>query len=619
MNIFTTKHVPTDNIFNSTLSMINTIQIQIEICIAFHSPPNPSIQSNFEIKMKNGVLHCVVSLLVCVQSATTSPETVWLRDVTSELQTDKRILGDLDLPDELTFIFSRGSKSLNINLRRNYEIDPNVDVYVVQKSTIGRVHVTKSGNLEHEDVAYYQDVDNGAFMTVRCIKRSGGHCARVINGNIEIEGINYDLRPSETGVTLRSVLESNYLRGTKYVIEDQEQVGRRTAAWKGEAEQENVKNVDQTFLEHVGLLRRGEDKLNNYFSPDDALSSRNVEDFNEEVIEEEVRNPKNNYYVEMGILVDSGIWDLHSSLIQISDKDEKDLEVQRSIREYFSHIINGVNLRYKGIKDDSISITVTLREFFLFKREDIFPHNKSLVLRDEGETYIEVDEYLSDIRNWDIDYSDMLVPFDHAMLFTRHDLYEKQLSNNIVAGLSFTGGVCDIGDRTSVIQVQDYFQTVHAAAHELGHNLGADHDGENRCTACPAEDLYTMSKQFPQFGKSKTFSKNPWLFSTCSVDLFKSTLRQKDCVTNIGVIYDDAEWKTNVARPPGRAYTHRQQCQHIKGPNSDFCGAVSEDICLFMKCLDPKTGQCFKESFSAARGTKCGRKMWCIEGECVSR
>ncbi|KAK3577644.1 hypothetical protein CHS0354_016039 [Potamilus streckersoni] len=85
-----------------------------------------------------------------VVSARDDSEIVWLKDVTTSFEKDKRTSIDLDLPDELTFYLSRGSNDLTLHLKRNYFIDPNADVYVVQKLENGKHHLEKTENLGNE-------------------------------------------------------------------------------------------------------------------------------------------------------------------------------------------------------------------------------------------------------------------------------------------------------------------------------------------------------------------------------------------------------------------------------------------------------------------------------------
>ncbi|KAK3608759.1 hypothetical protein CHS0354_010462 [Potamilus streckersoni] len=100
----------------------------------------------------------VVNLLdyVCSDStlskseAIAGSEIVWLKDVNAKFQTQKRIFGDPDLPDHLTFHVMRGSGVLTLKLKRNYEIDPNADIYLVERTKDGRSKLSKATTLERE-------------------------------------------------------------------------------------------------------------------------------------------------------------------------------------------------------------------------------------------------------------------------------------------------------------------------------------------------------------------------------------------------------------------------------------------------------------------------------------
>ncbi|KAK3585684.1 hypothetical protein CHS0354_020250 [Potamilus streckersoni] len=100
-------------------------------------------------------------------------------------------------------------------------------------------------------------------------------------------------------------------------------------------------------------------------------------------------------------------------------------EVKRKIREAYSHIMNGVNLRYKSINDPNIYRSLSsLRGLYfsrtiLYKSKDQFPHKKSKVIIDKENSYIEALPYLEDLHDWDHVHGVKILPqFDIAMLFT---------------------------------------------------------------------------------------------------------------------------------------------------------------------------------------------------------
>lgn len=99
-------------------------------------------------------------------------------------------------------------------------------------------------------------------------------------------------------------------------------------------------------------------------------------------------------------------------------------------------------------------------------------------------------------------------------LFTGKDLDEE------VAGIARLNGACAGSDAVSLSE--GWLGTVYSAlvmAHELGHNLGADHDGVGACASVP--DNYIMS---PTINGSEQFSQ-------CSINAISSFIAQASCVT----------------------------------------------------------------------------------------
>ncbi|KAK3605304.1 hypothetical protein CHS0354_003947, partial [Potamilus streckersoni] len=97
--------------------------------------------------MNSGVIAIVLGLLAYVCSGSS---TVWVKEVTAKSHTNKRIFGDPVLPHQLTFHIRQGSHCLTLNLKRNYDIDPNADIYVVQMSKDGPSIPKKTINLGRE-------------------------------------------------------------------------------------------------------------------------------------------------------------------------------------------------------------------------------------------------------------------------------------------------------------------------------------------------------------------------------------------------------------------------------------------------------------------------------------
>ncbi|KAL3892096.1 hypothetical protein ACJMK2_004333 [Sinanodonta woodiana] len=386
--------------------------------------------------MKTGVHILGLALVVCLPSAYTHQETVWLKEVATRFHSVKRTLGNPDLPDHLTFQLRRGSDNFALHLRRNYDINPNADIYVLKQTYDGQSIMKQATNLDREDVAYYQDSCNGAYMTVRCVKRLHQQCERVINGNLNIDDTSYHIQPAKT-TDKSAYLIPNYM-GKRYILMDQTEFQLEASDDTRDAETVRANDVS---VEFKNMFRRftGLDTRSHVRHKD----SRHTPKLPDLDGTDRTRQLKQDYYVNVAVLIDSGVYNLYASRQKTMDPHTKNIAVQKTIREAFSHIMNG--------------------------SQALFPHKYSKVAAVNGTTYVDAYYYLYDLGEWDNKTSASIpATFDHAMLFTRHSI-TRTGSLRSIRGKSFMNGVCEATERVSIIQIAHYEQAVRTAAHELGH------------------------------------------------------------------------------------------------------------------------------------------------------
>ncbi|KAK3584059.1 hypothetical protein CHS0354_032413 [Potamilus streckersoni] len=75
-------------------------------------------------------------------------------------------------------------------------------------------------------------------------------------------------------------------------------------------------------------------------------------------------------------------------------------------------------------------------------------------------------------------------------------------------------------------------------------------------------------------------SRNPWLFSKCSVEDIKDLIEDRKCLRIPGSPYDINEYRHTVSKKPGAVYNATEQCRLIIGRYSIMC-----DVCILFVIL----------------------------------
>ncbi|XP_043941316.1 A disintegrin and metalloproteinase with thrombospondin motifs 12 [Protopterus annectens] len=194
---------------------------------------------------------------------------------------------------------------------------------------------------------------------------------------------------------------------------------------------------------------------------------------------------------------------------------------------------------------------------------------------------------------------------DVAILLTRKDICAGANRACETLGLSHMSGMCQ-PHRSCNINEDSGLPVAFTIAHELGHSFGILHDGHGNDCEPVGRHHFIMSRQLQ-------YDPSPLLWSWCSKEYITQFLDR-----GWGFCLDDRPAKRDLQVPfiaPGVLYDSDHQCQLQYGPNSTFCTAV-DNVCQILWCsLD---GSCRSKLDSAADGTRCGEKKWCLNGDCVT-
>ncbi|XP_029464912.1 A disintegrin and metalloproteinase with thrombospondin motifs 14 isoform X2 [Rhinatrema bivittatum] len=188
---------------------------------------------------------------------------------------------------------------------------------------------------------------------------------------------------------------------------------------------------------------------------------------------------------------------------------------------------------------------------------------------------------------------------DHAVFLTRQDFGP--------AGYAPVTGMCH-PLRSCTLNHEDGFSSAFVVAHETGHVLGMEHDGQgNRC----ADETSMGSIMAPLV--QAAFHRYHW--SRCSKQELSRYIHSYDCLLD-----DPFEHKwPRLPELPGISYSMDEQCRFDFGVGYKMCTAFRTfDPCKQLWCSHPDNPYfCKTKKGPPLDGTECASGKWCFKGHCM--
>ncbi|XP_052222251.1 A disintegrin and metalloproteinase with thrombospondin motifs 13-like isoform X2 [Dreissena polymorpha] len=200
---------------------------------------------------------------------------------------------------------------------------------------------------------------------------------------------------------------------------------------------------------------------------------------------------------------------------------------------------------------------------------------------------------------------------DYVVLLTKVDLELR--GNAATAGLA-RKGMC--GEKTRCAVVEDSgLAGALVMAHETGHVLGMNHDGDGN--SCPDGEHIMATWAASGVGA--------FTWSACSARALKDFLdsSESSCLNDV-----PPPGSTDISASstfPGTIYSASQQCRLMLGQEADVCEDVvvpgQTDVCGALVCRErPNSGTNGCQIYPTPRmdGTECGHRQWCMGAVCVA-
>ncbi|XP_072517585.1 A disintegrin and metalloproteinase with thrombospondin motifs 2 isoform X2 [Salminus brasiliensis] len=191
---------------------------------------------------------------------------------------------------------------------------------------------------------------------------------------------------------------------------------------------------------------------------------------------------------------------------------------------------------------------------------------------------------------------------DHAIFLTRQEFGPTGMQ-----GYAPVTGMCH-PVRSCTLNHEDGFSSAFVVAHETGHVLGMEHDGQgNEC----GDEVPMGSIMAPLV--QAAFHRFHW--SRCSQQELSRYLNTYDCLRDDPF---DHEWPS-LPQLPGLHYSMNEQCRFDFGMGYMMCTAYSTyDPCKQLWCSHPENPFfCKTKKGPPIDGTKCATGKHCFKGHCI--
>ena len=472
------------------------------------------------------------------------------------------------------YIRSRGAGRISLHL-----VDPEIEIRLRTVNTLVSprysVWVRNGRNTTVDRTQSFPTCiySGGYFSNDLEIQVSVSTCSGEVVGTVELDGVQFTL-----------------------VTRDRE---KREAPTNPSHEDLQIVIIQKSDSDHkCGINSRNKKRL--------MVEDRPVIRLSEDVLRK--KRATKDRYIELAVFIDSKMYD------NVENNKQPGETTLQKIQDIVFAYLNAVQIIYQSSK-----LTNKLKLVLL--RLDIMQTPDPSLNTNSGE----IEKYLEAFCGWqqgknpgdsingDIDNDDH---WDHALLLTGYNLFDGTPDRDSVIGLAWVSGMCH-PDYSCTINEGNNFESVYVIAHEMGHNLGMNHDGETGEGNSCDPNLSLMS---PVLGPGKV----SWsLCSDKELNGFLNDLKTKAqamCLNDVPTGLSRYDFSLG-GKQPGEKFKAIDQCRQAFGSGfSPYVKTESpfEDLCRELWCSNVTHAL---RAHPALEGTDCSSKPYpygsiCTEGLC---
>ncbi|XP_077255769.1 A disintegrin and metalloproteinase with thrombospondin motifs like [Temnothorax americanus] len=283
--------------------------------------------------------------------------------------------------------------------------------------------------------------------------------------------------------------------------------------------------------------------------------------------------------------------------------------IEQAIK-YLVSFWNGVDLRYRLLTTPKIRLNIA--GIIISTDNNAIPYLEDSRIEvssvDADRALRGMADYFYRESRFPTDFYDMAIAMTHLDMC---NMLTDDFCDTSTLGYAYVAGACDrnatkqSSEAVGIVEDNGGFSGIIPTAHELGHLIGARHDGNPKGAGdCPAQEGFIMTSGL-------MLHENGFEWSSCSINAFYNFITEDKAKC----LYNEPVTGPPVALVlPGTLMSLDDQCTKVFG--TPACNKDAT-VCVRLECEYPGIEGYCRAFASAAEGSPCGDGLICLNGKCV--